>query len=308
MRARGWIAGLWALAALAVAGPATAQTTDEIVRRGKVVIAIDTTVPPYGMLDANNQPAGIDVDVANLIGKNLKVPVEFVTVNSPGRIPALLCEPGRHGGCDLLDHGGARAPGIVLDPLCRPVRGADRAEDRQHQGTGRPEEPQVGVTRGALEDGALTAVNVPASPSCASTTARRSPRPCCPARSTPWAAGGPTGNLPAQRREGRGRVQSSAAEPPTSASASAAGNPDLLQWLKLVRVPDQELGRTGRHLAQAPQQHADDLPAGVLRGERSALVPRVRSRRAAGFPAGSRIALHGAPRRSSCPGKGARTG
>ena len=72
------------------AGSRLAQTLDEIIKRGKVVIAIDTTVPPYGMLDANNQPTGIDVEVANLIGKNLKVPVEFVTVNSPGRIPALL--------------------------------------------------------------------------------------------------------------------------------------------------------------------------------------------------------------------------
>ena len=85
MRRHSLMAGLLALAALAgfASGPASAQTPDEIIKRGKVVIAIDTTVPPYGMLDASNQPAGVDVDVANLIGKNLKVPVEFVTVNSP---------------------------------------------------------------------------------------------------------------------------------------------------------------------------------------------------------------------------------
>src|SRR5262245_39467398 len=63
------------------------QPPDQIIKRGKVVIAVDTTVPHYSMLDANNQPTGIDIEVANLIGKNLKVPVEFVTVNSPGRIP-----------------------------------------------------------------------------------------------------------------------------------------------------------------------------------------------------------------------------
>ena len=59
-----------ALAATAVCRRRQAQTPDEIIKRGKVVIAIDTTVPPYGMLDATNQPAGIDVDVANAIGKN----------------------------------------------------------------------------------------------------------------------------------------------------------------------------------------------------------------------------------------------
>ena len=76
---------LLALAVLAGAGLSAstgqAQTLDEIIKRGKVVIAIDTTVPPYGMMDANNQPTGIDVEVANLIVKNLKVPVELVTEN-----------------------------------------------------------------------------------------------------------------------------------------------------------------------------------------------------------------------------------
>ena len=59
------------LAAGAVSA-AKAQTPDEIIKRGKVVIAIDTTVPPYGSLDATNQPSGIDIDVANAIGKQLK--------------------------------------------------------------------------------------------------------------------------------------------------------------------------------------------------------------------------------------------
>src|ERR1019366_2708483 len=69
---------------------ATAQTPDEIIKAGKVVIAIDTTVPPYGSLDAQMQPSGLDVELSQLIGKALGVPVELVTVTSPGRIPALL--------------------------------------------------------------------------------------------------------------------------------------------------------------------------------------------------------------------------
>jgi polar amino acid transport system substrate-binding protein len=85
----GLLASLLVFAALAAA-PARAVTTDEIISRGKVIIAIDTTTAPYGMVDANMQPSGFDIDVANLVGKALGVPVEFVTVTSPGRIPSLL--------------------------------------------------------------------------------------------------------------------------------------------------------------------------------------------------------------------------
>jgi polar amino acid transport system substrate-binding protein len=152
-----------AIAAMAIvslsAVPAEAQTVDEIIKRGKVVIAIDTTVPPYGMLDANNQPTGIDVEVANLIGKNLKVPVELVTVNSPGRIPALLSNR-----VDMvvaifsitaeralqvsfsIPYAGQSA--VLIAPKTANIKGPDDLKNLK-----------VGVTRGALEDGALTQMN-----------------------------------------------------------------------------------------------------------------------------------------------------
>jgi polar amino acid transport system substrate-binding protein len=152
-----------AMAAMAIvslsAVPAEAQTVDEIIKRGKVVIAIDTTVPPYGMLDANNQPTGIDVEVANLIGKNLKVPVELVTVNSPGRIPALLSNR-----VDMvvaifsitaeralqvsfsIPYAGQSA--VLIAPKTANIKGPDDLKNLK-----------VGVTRGALEDGALTQMN-----------------------------------------------------------------------------------------------------------------------------------------------------
>ncbi|MFO1147106.1 MAG: transporter substrate-binding domain-containing protein [Alsobacter sp.] len=142
------------------AAPAAAQTPDEIIKRGKVVIAIDTTVPPYGMLDASNNPAGIDVDVANAIGKALKVPVEFVTVNSPGRIPALLSNR-----VDMvvaifsitaeralqvafsIPYAGQSA--VLIAPKTTAIKGPDDLKNLR-----------VGVTRGALEDGALSAMTV----------------------------------------------------------------------------------------------------------------------------------------------------
>jgi len=153
--------GILSLALLAFQGVANAQTPDEIIQRGKVVIAIDTTVPPYGMLDEGNQPSGIDVDVANEIGKALKVPVEFVTVNSPGRIPALLSNR-----VDMVvaifsitperalqvafSNPYAGQSAVLIAPKSKAIKGP---EDLQNL--------KVGVTRGALEDGALTALEIP---------------------------------------------------------------------------------------------------------------------------------------------------
>lgn len=161
-RLAGLIVPALALAATAfLPTSASAQTPDEIIKRGKVVIAIDTTVPPYGMLDSTNQPAGIDVDVANAIGKQLKVPVEFVTVNSPGRIPALLSNrvdmviaifsitPERALQVAFsIPYAGQSA--VLIAPKTTAIKGPDDLKTLK-----------VGVTRGALEDGALTGMAIP---------------------------------------------------------------------------------------------------------------------------------------------------
>lgn len=80
----------FALTALLATAPAWAQSVDDIIKKGTLVVAIDTTTPPYAALDSAMQPSGFDIDLANLIAKSLGVKLEFVTVNSPGRIPALL--------------------------------------------------------------------------------------------------------------------------------------------------------------------------------------------------------------------------
>ena len=79
-----------AVAAMAGARPEAAQTVDELLKKGKLPVAVDTTTPPYASLDANMAPQGLDIDFARAIGAAMKMPVEFVTVNSPGRIPSLL--------------------------------------------------------------------------------------------------------------------------------------------------------------------------------------------------------------------------
>jgi polar amino acid transport system substrate-binding protein len=70
--------------------PARAQTVDEIIKRGKVIIGVNTTTPVFGLMGKDGQPEGYDPDVARLVGKYLGVQVEFVSVTGANRIPYLL--------------------------------------------------------------------------------------------------------------------------------------------------------------------------------------------------------------------------
>lgn len=83
---------LVATATLALSGAAMAQaanTLDEIVARGKLVVGISLSTPPYGMTDANMKPAGFDVAIANLIARDLGVELEILDQVSQARIPNL---------------------------------------------------------------------------------------------------------------------------------------------------------------------------------------------------------------------------
>ena len=82
---------LGAVLALAALGGTVAQadTLDDIKKAGKVRIAIDLAIPPFGMSDDKMQPAGSDVDLARLLAKDLGVQLEIVTTTGPTRIPML---------------------------------------------------------------------------------------------------------------------------------------------------------------------------------------------------------------------------
>jgi polar amino acid transport system substrate-binding protein len=69
---------------------AAAQTVDEIISRGSINIGVLVDLPPYGILNAQQEPDGYDVDVAKLLGKYLGVKVNLVQLTSPNRIPYLL--------------------------------------------------------------------------------------------------------------------------------------------------------------------------------------------------------------------------
>ena len=75
---------------LAAAHAAGAVTVDEIIKRGKLLVAIDTNNPPWGQMDASMKPEGIDVGVATLMAKYMGVPLEIVPVTSQNRIPYVV--------------------------------------------------------------------------------------------------------------------------------------------------------------------------------------------------------------------------
>ena len=60
-----------AITALAtVMSLAHADALDDIKKAGKIRIAIDLGVPPYGMTDDKLQPTGLDVEAARLLAKD----------------------------------------------------------------------------------------------------------------------------------------------------------------------------------------------------------------------------------------------
>lgn len=69
---------------------AMAQNVDDIVKRGKVLIGVDTANPPFGAIGKDGEPEGYDPDVARLVGKYLGVPVEFVPATPQNRMGYLL--------------------------------------------------------------------------------------------------------------------------------------------------------------------------------------------------------------------------
>jgi polar amino acid transport system substrate-binding protein len=84
-----WLTAMGLLLAASLPGPASAQTVDEIVQRGAVRIGVLTGAPPFGTIDEHGNPAGYDVDVANLVAGYLGVTAQLVPLTPPARIPAL---------------------------------------------------------------------------------------------------------------------------------------------------------------------------------------------------------------------------
>lgn len=157
LAAGGLIAALGLGLSMLMPSTAAAQSVNDIISRGKLVVAIDTTTPPYAFLGDDLKPTGFDVEVANDMGAALGVPVEFQTVTSPGRIPALLTKqvdvvisifsitPQRAIQVDYsIPYAGQSS--VVIGPKSTVIKGPKDLSGKK-----------IGVTRGTGEDGLLTA-------------------------------------------------------------------------------------------------------------------------------------------------------
>ena len=136
--------------------PARAQgavvTVDAIKRRGKLLIAMDTNNPPWGMLDTSMQPGGYDIVVGRLLAQEIGVPMELVPVTSQNRIPFILT-----GKADLvmatLTITPQRAEQILFSkPYCAQESIIMAPEATAIRSFGDLRGKRVSVVRGAIQD------------------------------------------------------------------------------------------------------------------------------------------------------------
>lgn len=145
---------LAALAAAALAFPAAARADAlaDIKKAGLLKVAVPQDFPPFGTVGADLKPQGYDIDMAELLAKELGVKVELVPVTSANRIPYLTTKkvdlvisslgknPDRE---KVIDFASAYAPFFngVFGP-------ADQKVTKVEELAGKT----LGVTRGAVED------------------------------------------------------------------------------------------------------------------------------------------------------------
>ncbi len=153
---------LAAILSLAAAWPAAAQNAlDELLARKLIVIAIPTDFPPYGFVNTDLKPQGLDIDMANHIGAKLGVKVELVPVTSANRIAYLQTRK-----ADLVISTLGKNPerervidfSVAYSPFFQAVFAAKGVAVK---GAADLAGKTVGVTRGAIEDMELTKIAPP---------------------------------------------------------------------------------------------------------------------------------------------------
>ncbi len=149
------------VAALVALGVAQADVLADVQKRGVIRVAIPQDFPPFGSLGSDLKLQGYDIDMANLVGKELGVKVELVPVTSTNRIPFLTTDK-----ADIvissLGKNAERAKVIDFTnayvPFPKSVYGA---KDMVIKTPADLANKTIGVTRGSTEDLALTKVAPP---------------------------------------------------------------------------------------------------------------------------------------------------
>ncbi|MCX6430440.1 MAG: transporter substrate-binding domain-containing protein, partial [Actinobacteria bacterium] len=96
----GWKVGLAVASMLVVAVPATSSAAPparaavanpyHLVTPGKLIVGMTLQFKPQMYLDANNKPAGYDVELVTLLAKQLKLQLVIKNMDFAGLIPGLV--------------------------------------------------------------------------------------------------------------------------------------------------------------------------------------------------------------------------
>jgi polar amino acid transport system substrate-binding protein len=153
---RGFLAGALSVALLLMPGWVRAQTIESIRSAGVLKVGSQVAQVPWGFTDASGKLTGFDIEIAELLAKDLGVRAEFTPVTPANRIAALLT-----GQVDVL----AAVIGIFPDRqkvvlFSRPYTNNDtvyigRADLNVH-GFADLRGVRVGVPRGTPQDIAVT--------------------------------------------------------------------------------------------------------------------------------------------------------
>lgn len=86
--------GALALAAVSLMPQAAAKADKlaDILAKGVVRIGVPLDAPPFGSQDANRNPIGFDIELAEMVGKALGVKTELQQITGANRIPYLLTD------------------------------------------------------------------------------------------------------------------------------------------------------------------------------------------------------------------------
>ena len=88
-----WVIGSFMVLAFAAAlsvPAASAGLLDDIIKSGKVRVAVPIDVPPFGSIGKDKEVEGFDIDLANLLAKDLDVKLELVPTTGINRVPYLI--------------------------------------------------------------------------------------------------------------------------------------------------------------------------------------------------------------------------
>jgi polar amino acid transport system substrate-binding protein len=142
-----------------VTGAASAQSAlDEVMKNKVLRVGIPTDFPPYGFVNTDLKPQGLDIDMGTYIGDKLGVKTELVAVSSANRIPYLQTKKvdivistlGKNAERQaVIDFAAAYSPfyqAVFSSKKVSIKSAADLAGK------------SIGVTRGAIEDMELTKI------------------------------------------------------------------------------------------------------------------------------------------------------